>query len=226
MIRAVVFDAVGTLIVPKPSIAEVYGAVGRRYGSRYRPEQLQDRFAAAFALQEAVDRAAGWVTSEERERNRWRDIVAGVLEDVTDPAACFRDLYEHFAQPASWICVPGIGPLLAELRRLRLRSAIASNFDHRLPPIVHGLPELVEIESVYVSSTIGWRKPARGFFDSVSRGLGIAAGEILFVGDDPANDLHGATQAGMQVILFDRKSGDIGEMVRSRLGPPSTTTFP
>ena len=48
MLRAVVFDAVGTLIVPNPSVAEVYGDVGRRHGSRYRPEQ------AATAIRRGV----------------------------------------------------------------------------------------------------------------------------------------------------------------------------
>ena len=32
--RAVFFDAVGTLLHPDPSAAEVYAGVGRRYGSR------------------------------------------------------------------------------------------------------------------------------------------------------------------------------------------------
>jgi putative hydrolase of the HAD superfamily len=226
MIRAVVFDAVGTLIVPTPSVAEVYGDVGRRYGSRYRSEQLRDRFGEAFCVQEALDRAAGWVTDESRELERWRAIVAMVLDDVTDPAACFADLYEHFARPTSWTAVPGTGPMLAELRERRLKRALASNFDHRLLPIVRGLPNLAGLDEVYVSSAIGCRKPARGFFDAVADGLGVSAGEILFVGDDPANDLRGATEAGMQAILFDRKVDDIRERVRSTLAFPGSTTFP
>ena len=226
MIRAVVFDAVGTLIVPKPAVAEVYGDVGQRHGSRYRSEQLRERFAEAFGVQEALDRSAGWVTDEARELRRWRDIVAMVLDDVTDPAGCFAELYEHFARPSSWTCVPGTGPLLADLRRGRMKTALASNFDHRLLPIVRGLPELAGLDAVYVSSALGWRKPARGFFDAVAGGLGVPAGDILFVGDDPTNDLLGATEAGMQAILFDRKVGDIRETVRSAVTFPGSTTFP
>ena len=226
MLRAVVFDAVGTLLVPNPSVVEVYGEVGRRHGSRYRVEQLRERFAKAFGIEEALDRAADWVTDEARELRRWRDIVAGVLDDVDDPARCFADLYEHFARPTSWICVPSVGSLFTELRQRRLKTAIGSNFDHRLLPIVQGLRELADLDRVFVSSAIGWRKPAPGFFEAVVRGLGIAAGEILFVGDDPRNDFRGATDAGMRAVLFDPKIGDIGEAIRSISDLPGIMTFP
>jgi putative hydrolase of the HAD superfamily len=203
MIRAVVFDAVGTLIVPDPAVALVYADVGRRHGSRYRAEELRPRFFEAFDLQEALDREAGWATDEARERERWRAIVAQVIDDSRDPAACFAELYEHFSRPTSWRCIAGVGDVLAELRRRGMTTAIASNFDHRLPPIVAGLPELADIERIFVSSALGWRKPAGGFFNAVAAGLDVAPGEILFVGDDPTNDYDGATAAGMRVVLFD-----------------------
>ena len=119
-----------------------------------------------------------------------------MLDDVTDPARCFADLYDHFARPTSWACVPGVGSLLAELRRRPLKTAIASNFDHRLLPIAAGLPELAVLDGVFVSSAVGWRKPAPGFFEAVVRGLGVRPDEVLFVGDDPTNDFRGASRGG------------------------------
>jgi len=50
---------------------------------------------------------------------------------------------------------------------------------------------------------VGWRKPAAEFFAAVSAALTLPPGEILFVGDDRANDYEGARSFGMQVILFD-----------------------
>jgi len=150
--RAVVFDAVGTLIVPNPSVAEIYSEVGARYGSRYGSEQLHDRFFAAFDAQETLDRSAGWVTDEARELRRWREIVAAVIDDASDPVGCFAELYKRFAQPTSWRCLPGTAEMLAELRARELRIAIASNFDHRLHGLVQGLPELASIDRVFVNS--------------------------------------------------------------------------
>src|SRR5206468_1281777 len=100
--------------------------------------------------------------------------------------------YERFAQTTSWRCLPGTAEMLAELREHSLRIAIASNFDRRLHAVVRGLSELTTVDDVFVSSEIGWRKPARGFFDAVAARLGVAPGEILFVGDDPENDIRGA----------------------------------
>ena len=47
-VRAVVFDAVGTVIHPDPPAAEVYVEVGRRFGSRLGMADIVGRFAAAF----------------------------------------------------------------------------------------------------------------------------------------------------------------------------------
>ena len=83
-IRAVVFDAVGTLLTPEPSAAEVYAEVGRRFGSRLDLPAIRARFRAAFAQEDERDRAASWRTDPAREERRWRAIVAHTLPDVGD----------------------------------------------------------------------------------------------------------------------------------------------
>src|SRR5207302_1039003 len=47
-VRAVFFDAVGTLIHPEPPAGAVYAEVGRRHGSRLTAAEIARRFAAAF----------------------------------------------------------------------------------------------------------------------------------------------------------------------------------
>src|SRR4051794_3441427 len=101
-VDAVFFDAVGTLIHPEPSAALAYAQIGKRHGTALPVEAIRQRFAAAFAREEAADLAAGLRTDEERERRRWRGIVTAVLDDVADPEACFAALYEHFARPSAW----------------------------------------------------------------------------------------------------------------------------
>src|SRR5207253_3715625 len=59
-VRAVVFDAVGTLITPDPPAPAVYAEVGRKFGSRLGVEVIAARFRAAFRAGEETDRAAGW----------------------------------------------------------------------------------------------------------------------------------------------------------------------
>jgi len=198
--RAIYFDAVGTLIHPEPSAAAVYAEVGRRHGSRLRRDVIRGRFAAAFARQEEIDRAAGWRTSEARERERWRSIVAEVLDDVVDPAACFAELYDHFAQPAAWRCDAAAPQVLGELKRRGHVVGLASNYDGRLRAVLAGMD--LEVERVLVSAELGWRKPAVPFFEALCTQADVEPAEVLYVGDDADSDYAGALAAGLQAVLL------------------------
>jgi putative hydrolase of the HAD superfamily len=202
-VRAVFFDAVGTLIAPDPPAPEVYAAVGRRHGSRLDVATVAERFRAAFRREEERDRAAGWRTDDAREEQRWRSIVAAVLDDVADPEACFRELWDHFARPSAWACLAGGGQVLAELARRGRTLGLASNYDRRLRPVAAGLPELAPIRHLVISAEVGWRKPALAFFDAVVRAADCEPGEVLLVGDDFENDCEGATAAGLRAVLLD-----------------------
>jgi putative hydrolase of the HAD superfamily len=201
-VRAVVFDAVGTLIHPDPPAAVVYAEAGRRFGSRLDPATIAARFSVAFRRQEESDHAAGLRTNEAREVARWRAIVAEVLDDVTDPEACFRCLYDHFATPSAWRTEPDAAATLAALTARGYRLGVASNFDHRLRGIV-AAGELCVVGQVIDSAAVGWRKPAEEFFAAACGALGVQPREALYVGDDPANDYEGARVAGLSAILFD-----------------------
>src|SRR5205823_6315072 len=183
----------------------VYARTGRAHGSRLGVAEVRARFRAAFARQEAVDLAAGLRTDEDREVRRWRAIVAEVLEDVSDPERCFQELYGHFARPGAWRCDPEAGPVLAELARRGYALGIASNFDHRLRALAEGLSELAPVRHRVISSEVGWRKPAPGFFARLSQEAGLPPEKIVLVGDDLVNDLEGATRAGLPALLLDRK---------------------
>jgi putative hydrolase of the HAD superfamily len=202
MIRAVFFDAVGTLIEPAPSAVDVYLAAARRHGTRLSRQTIAKRFRAAFCLEEAIDRNRGWRTDEEREQQRWRSIVGTVLDDVRDPEACFAELWQHFARPESWRCLPGAVEVLGELARQGFCLGVASNFDRRLRGVAAGMPALRPVRQLVISSEVGWRKPALQFFEQVVSAAGVSASEIVFVGDDPVNDDEGARRAGLRVLLL------------------------
>jgi putative hydrolase of the HAD superfamily len=200
---AVVFDAVGTLLHPEPPAHRVYAEVGRRRGSRLDDDTIRRRFRAAFARQEEVDRAAGWRTDEGREVERWRRIVAETLDDLPDPSACFRELYDHFARPSGWRVDADAGPVLSALRARGLTVGVASNFDERLRSVLAGFPLLADLSPVVVSAEVGWRKPAPAFFAVLVGRCEVAAGRVLLVGDDRGNDYYGARAAGLWAVLLD-----------------------
>jgi putative hydrolase of the HAD superfamily len=203
MISAVFFDAVGTLIHPEPPAAVVYSEIGARFGTSYSVEEIARRFVAAFKREEDLDRRHGWRTSEDRERQRWRTIVATVLDDVSDHQACFDKLYEHFAQPDAWRLEAATTLLLRDLKQRGLVIGLASNYDHRLLGVVRGLPELHCIDHIIVSAAVGWRKPAPDFFAAVCEVVAQPPERIVFVGDDVVNDYEGARAAGLRAFLLE-----------------------
>lgn len=207
-VRAVVFDAVGTLITPEPDVVTVYHDIGRAHGSETTLATIGERFGRAF--RETGRAGAGsadpHLTSEAAEREFWRAVVSSVFSDVPEPAAtaCFKALFAHFARPEAWRVFDDVAATLDELNRRGLTLAVASNFDSRLHAVFDGHAELAGITRRFVSSELGWRKPDGRFFHAVCDGLGCRPEQVLYVGDDPEADLAGAEAAGLPALLLRR----------------------
>jgi len=200
-VRAVVFDVVGTLVEPHPSVAVAYQRAAARHGVERGVAEIDGLFRAAWRRQEAVDAAAAtpFATDRARERERWRAIVLDVFPDVPAAAAIFDELWEHFGRPASWRPTTHGPALVRQVLDAGLTVALASNFDERLLAIAGHVEPLSLVPHVFASSELGWRKPAPEFFRSVERRLGFGPPELLLVGDDPELDLAAGRRAGWHV---------------------------
>jgi len=207
--RCIAFDAVGTLIYPAPPPGEVYCAAARKFGSQLGLEEITRRFHEVFHEMESADRLAaadgGCKTDEVREEERWRGIVSRVIDDIADVAGCFAELFAHFSRPEAWRCFDDVAEGLEGLHGAGYQLAIASNFDGRLHSVCYGLEGLRQIDLRIISAEVGCRKPARAFFEALVRGARCEAGEVLMVGDDPANDVEGAREAGLAALLINRR---------------------
>jgi putative hydrolase of the HAD superfamily len=203
-IKSVFFDAVGTLLHPARPVIETYGLIAQRHGMEIDQSQ------------EYHDSQAEWKTSEEREADRWRQIVCEALLESPNRDACFADLWEWYRHPKAWTAHPQTDSVLKELTRRGLTVGMASNFDARLAAIVEAIPELklLSVRCV-ISSVVGWRKPSRRFFDEVIQLAGCRAEQILFVGDDVRNDFEGARDSGIRAVLLDPTGKS---EVRERIG--------
>ena len=202
MIKAVYFDAVGTLLFPTPSATTMYAEVAARHGMTVDAAEVRARLWAKFREEDNLDRQYGWVTSEQREQERWLNIVQHALPGSTEEL--FQELYLHFSQPQAWSLAPGTAQVLIELQQRGLRVGLASNYDSRLSAVVAGHEALAPLrQNVIISSLVGLRKPAPEFFSAVVQSAQCDPSQIMFVGDDLENDVAGATAAGMRAILID-----------------------
>jgi putative hydrolase of the HAD superfamily len=207
-IDGIVFDAVGTLIKPDPSVAAAYTAAARRQGVELQTEEIRERFGVHFLSDEVHAGQGVLSTDEATERRRWRRIVAGVLPEVPDPDRAFDELWEHFSSPGSWRCFPDVPPTLRALEQMDVRLCVGSNFDSRLRGVIGGMPELAHwADRLLISSEVGYRKPHPSFFRAVCDHFGLPPERVMCVGDDVENDVRGAIRAGLSALLLDR--GDV-----------------
>jgi putative hydrolase of the HAD superfamily len=219
LICGIVLDAVGTLIKPVPSVAEAYAVTAKRQGVGLEADVLRDRFQFHFQNGDVHAEQGALSTNEATERRRWRKIVAGVLPEVPEPDRAFEELWVHFGRHESWRCFPDAAPALDALTELGFCVCIGSNFDSRLRGVVQGLPELRPlIESLVISSEVGYRKPHPLFFRAACAHLGLPFDRVLCVGDDLVNDVQGAIDAGLSGLLLDRRQGCLSD-------PPQVPTL-
>ena len=217
-IRAVAFDAVGTLIAPHPPAAEAYAAVAQQFGVSLDVATIRGRFLAALERQDRLDSgAAGWRTTESRERDRWRQIVGECLLEIADPQAPFEMLWDHFARPESWHVYADVAPTWERLAAKGVTIVIASNFDSRLDGLTPALAPLGLATKTFVSASLGFRKPAEGFFATIERELDCRPHELLMIGDDEQNDYLAARRRGWHAALVDRSSRRAGPHVLASL---------
>lgn len=193
-LRAITFDAAGTLVDPHPSVGAVYGEVGRAHGVPASDSELEHRFHAAFKARNHLLRS-----TEPAERAFWRDLIGEVFAPWADAATADRlypDLWEAFAEARRWRPRADMVALFANLRGRGLKLAILSNWDSRLHRVVDGHGWSRQLDHVFVSADLGVEKPAHAIFAYAAATLGCLPGEILHVGDSWEHDVVGALAAG------------------------------
>ncbi|MEQ9406804.1 MAG: HAD-IIIA family hydrolase [Fuerstiella sp.] len=201
-VEAVVFDAVGTVMFPEPSVAETYRqAIQRHCGVQIAPDVVSDVVRKALRQRSQTPDLS---TSESAEYKFWANLIRQLCPGSPGFQACFEDLFQHFSSSENWRCFPEVAEVFQTLSGRGYRVAIASNFDRRLNSVCDGLPPLAAADHRVISSAVGWRKPDPRFFQAVAAELNVAADRILLVGDDRVNDVKGALAAGMKAAWICR----------------------
>ena len=119
------------------------------------------------------------------------------------------DYYDHFRE----FIVPSPEPLsvIQKLRTMDIRTGIITNITPELlesqkrKVAALGISDL--FDSIIYSAEFGVHKPDRRIFDRAAKALGVSNDQCLFVGDDPASDISGALDAGMEALWLDTGTG-------------------
>src|SRR5437867_467958 len=215
MLKAIFFDAVGTLFRLTKTVGDHYAYVGREVGLDLNPQNLERAFHAAWEKmpqRTTIDRPR-----ENDDKGWWRELVDLVLDQVAlslgefDRDNFFEVAYEHFAEAGVWELYPEVTGVLEKLQP-RFQLAVVSNFDGRLRFILEHLGISKYFAHVFVSSEVGADKPDPEIYRRALKLMKLHPNEVLHVGDDPERDWEGATAAGLSIFRLDRPKNSLRDL--------------
>jgi putative hydrolase of the HAD superfamily len=216
MIKAIFFDAAGTLFYLTKTVGDHYALVGDEIGLKLHAKKLDRAFHEAW--NQMPKRASIDGPRENDDKNWWRQLVDLVLDQAApwlnelDRDNFFEIAYEHFAESGVWELFPDVVDVLNKLHA-RFQLAVISNFDGRLRAILEKLGISKYFEQVFVSSELGADKPDPEIFRRALRFIGLAPNEVLHVGDDPERDWKAASAAGLSIFRLDRPKNSLRDVL-------------
>jgi len=214
-VKAIFFDAVGTLFYLDGTVGRHYALVANEVGLALDPDQLDRAFYSAW--QQMPQRAAIDGPRENDDKGWWRELVDLVLDQVApslsefDRDNFFEIAYEHFAEAGAWELYPEVTDVLEKLRP-RFQLAVVSNFDGRLRFILEHLGISKYFAHVFVSSEIGADKPDPELFRRAVKFIDLKPNEVLHVGDDSERDWKAASEAGLLIFRLDRQKNSLRDL--------------
>jgi putative hydrolase of the HAD superfamily len=197
--RAVLLDALGTLISFEPPAPRLRLALRERLGIDVGEGAAEAAIRAEISyyrahLDEGRD-AASLADLRARSADAMRPAlpVDAPTELLT---AALLDSLRFFAYPDS-------APALQALRAAGIRTVVVSNWDHSLHERLRetGLAELVD--GALASAEVGAAKPDGAIFEAALELVG-GDGEVFHVGDTPEADVAGALAAGLRPVFIAR----------------------
>jgi putative hydrolase of the HAD superfamily len=216
-IRAVAFDVNGTLV---------------RILTDEGMEQIF-RSAAHFLTYQGIDlhrhqvRELYFGTLREQQRTSpeehpefdavgiWRSIIDGNATDFTRslPASKLEQMPLFLAEMSRGISrrrlslYPHVREVLDVLReRYRLALVTDAQSAHTRGEL-HKVGLLDYFDPIVISGDHGYRKPDRRLFQFALDGMGVAAENALYIGNDMHRDIFGAREAGMPTVMFESGQG-------------------
>jgi putative hydrolase of the HAD superfamily len=216
VIRAILFDAAGTLFYLTKTVGDHYADVGREVGLELDAQQLDRAFHVAW--KQMPRRPAIERPRENDDKGWWRELVGRVFDQVApslgelDRDNFFEIAYEHFAEAGVWKLYPEVLDVLEQLRE-RFQLAVISNFDGRLRLILQNLGISKYFARILISSELGADKPDPEIFRRALKVMHLNATEVLHVGDDPERDWKAAKEVGLSVFQLDRPKNSLSDLL-------------
>jgi putative hydrolase of the HAD superfamily len=145
----------------------------------------------------------------------WRSIIDAHLTDFTRtlPAGKLEQMPLFLAEMSRGISrrrlglYPHVREVLDVLRE-RYRLALVTDAQSAYTRgELHKVGLLDYFDPIVISGDHGYRKPDRRLFQFALDGMGVAAENALYIGNDMHRDIFGAREAGMPTVMFESGQG-------------------
>jgi putative hydrolase of the HAD superfamily len=216
-IRAVAFDVNGTLvrILADDDEERIFRAAAHfltYQGIDLHRQELRDSY---FQLLKEQLRASPEQYPEFDAAGIWRSVIDAHATDFTAalPPGKVQQMPQFLAEMCRGISRRQLGlypyvPEMLDVLRMRFPLAVITDAQSMYARgELHKVGLLGYFDPIVVSGDHGFRKPDRRLFQYALDGMGVTAGNALYVGNDMYRDIHGARAAGLTTVLFDSDQG-------------------
>ena len=190
MIKGVIFDLDHTLF-------DRYGTFRATLDNLF--DNIRDKIPETVSFEEFSE---GVIASEQKYIYHSFDLIA---EDVYKKGLLLEKLSGRefcgyvfkYCCPKGAVKYPFTEPMLEKLREMGLKIGIITNGSvesQKAKIDLLGMDRFVD--ETIICGTLGVQKPERLPFDVMCERLGLDASELLYVGDNPVNDIMAARNAG------------------------------
>jgi putative hydrolase of the HAD superfamily len=216
-IRAVAFDVNGTLvrILADDDEERIFRAAAHfltYQGIDLHRHELRDLY---FQTMKEQLRASPEKYPEFDAVGIWRSIIEDHGTDFTRalPGSKLRQMPLFLAEMARGISrrrlslYPYVGEVLNALRERYPLAVVTDAQGTYARGELHKVGLLEYFDPIVISGDHGYRKPDRRLFQLALDGMGVTAGNTLYVGNDMHRDIYGAREAGLATVMYDSDQG-------------------
>jgi 2-haloalkanoic acid dehalogenase type II len=204
-IKAIIFDAFGTIFDTKDASIRATGRILEKNKSSLNPEAVYREWKAYH--EQHIASLSEFVKEE--------DIYLMDLQRIYRNYAIDGNAEEDVKIMLSTFCIrlsfPEASKTINCLRD-RYRVYIGSNSDSQPLKSVVELNEIV-VDGCFSSESLQVYKPQREFFMRILKAIGLAHHEVIYVGDSQTDDLLGASKVKIETVWINRRSERLAESI-------------
>ncbi len=220
--RAILLDALGTLLELTPPAPRLKSELGRRYGVVVSEEEAGAAMRAEIAYYRLhLDGGRDPVTLAAL-RERCAAELRGALPDaVRAQLPPPNQMVDALLAALRFGVFPDVAPALEAYRGRGIRLVVVSNWDVSLHAVLADVGLSPLLDGILTAAEAGSSKPAPAIFAQALRLAGVTPAEAIHVGDSVDEDVAGARAAGIEPVLVDRTGSTRIDGVRTvrSLGP-------